>query len=350
MSPAWVGDDRYTEGVLRVWRPSTLTRDQLEERRLYAQQLLATGEISTKEIAETLGVSESTVRTWKQRLREHGSLKATQAPGPPQRLSPEQRAQLEELLREGPLAAGYPDSRWTTPRVRAIIGTHFDVWYHADHVRTVLHQLGFSPQKPEPRALERNEQAIQTWVEHTLPELEKKVEQGATLVFLDESGFSLKPTVTRTWAPRGQTPILRTKAAWDKLSTIGAITTSGQFLQHTHSGAIRGAQVVAFCQHLLRHVQGEFVVLMDNARIHKTKALRAFVEQQPRLTIEYLPPYAPDLNPIERVWAYIKGPILGNFCAKDIGELKGRLKAAWQRVRYVQLPQRLARPYRASQT
>ena len=156
--------------------------------------------------------------------------------------------------------------------------------------------------------------------------------------------------MTRTWAPRGQTPILRTKAAWDKLSTIGAITTTGQFLQQTHPGAIRGPQVLAFCRHLLRHVQGELVVLMDNARIHKTKALRAFVEQQPRLTIEYLPPYAPDLNPIERVWAYIKGPILGNFCAKDIGELKGRLKAAWQRVRYVQLPQRLARPYRASQT
>lgn len=178
MSPAWVGDDRYTEGVLCVWRPSTLTRDQLEERRLYAQQLLATGEISTKEIAETLGVSESTVRTWKQRLREYGSLKATQAPGPPQRLSPEQRTRLGELLRAGPLAAGYPDARWTTSRVRAIIGTHFDVWYHADHVRKVLHQLGFSPQKPEQRALERDEQAIQTWVEHTLPELEKKGRAG----------------------------------------------------------------------------------------------------------------------------------------------------------------------------
>ena len=182
------------------------------------------------------------------------------------------------------------------------------------------------------------------------PAWKKKVEQGVTLAFLDESGFSLKPTVTRTWAVRGQTPIITTKASWDKLSTIGAITTTGQFLQHTHPGAIRGQQVVAFCRHLLRHVQGKLVVLMDNARIHKTKALRAFVEQQPRLTLEYLPPYAPELNPIERVWAYIKGSVLGNFCPRTVGELKARLNSAWQRVRYVQLPQGLTHPYRSSPT
>lgn len=161
-----------------MWRPSTLTRDQLEERRLYAQQLLVTGEVSHKEIAETVGVSESTVRTWKQRLRERGSLQATRAAGPPPRLSSAQRTQLGELLRAGPLAAGYPDARWTTSRVREVIGLRFEVWYHADHVRKLLHQLGFSPQKPEPRALERDEQAIQTWVERTLPELEKKGRAG----------------------------------------------------------------------------------------------------------------------------------------------------------------------------
>ena len=160
--------------MLSVWRPSTLTRDQLEERRLYAQHLLVAGEVSPKQIAETVGVSESTVRTWKQRLRERGSLQATRAVGPAPRLSPEQRTRLGELLRAGPLAAGCPDARWTTSRVREVIGVRFEVWYHADHVRKLLHQLGFSPQKPEPRALERDEQAVQTWVEQTLPRLEKK--------------------------------------------------------------------------------------------------------------------------------------------------------------------------------
>ena len=124
--------------MLRVWRPSTLTREQLEERRLYAQQLLVAGEVSPKAIAETVGVCASTVRTWKQRLRERGSLQATRAAGPPPRLSTEQRAQLEELLRAGPLAAGYPDQRWTTSRVREVIGVRFEVWYHPDHCFTSL--------------------------------------------------------------------------------------------------------------------------------------------------------------------------------------------------------------------
>lgn len=106
--------------------------------------------------------------------------------------------------------------------------------------------------------------------------------------------------------------------------------------------------MVAFCRHLLRHIKGALVVLMDNARIHKTKALRAFVEQQPRLTVAYLPPYAPELNPIERLWAYVKGSVLGNFCPKTVNELKGRLNSAWQRVRSVQLLQRLTHAYRSS--
>ncbi|SMB97475.1 IS630 family transposase [Deinococcus hopiensis] len=336
--------------MVQVWRPSRLSRAQLEERRLYVQQLLQDPEVTDRVIAETVGVAESTVRTWKQRLRERGSLEATRATGPRRRLTAEQLKQLQALLEAGSKAAGYKDERWTTSRVREVIGVQFEVWYHVDHVRKVLHQLGCPPQKPDPRAMERDEQAVQTWVQTVRPELEKKVAQGATLVFVDESGFSLKPTVTRTWAPRGQTPIIHAKAGWDKLSTLGAVTTRGQFLQHTIPGAVRGPQVLAFFEHLLRHIKGDLIVVLDNARIHHTKALRAFVEQQQRLTIQYLPPYAPELNPIEHLWAYVKGHLLGNFCPKDQGELKDRLNFAWRRLRASQLPAKLTHAYCSSQT
>jgi putative transposase len=131
---------------------------------------------------------------------------------------------------------------------------------------------------------------------------------------------------------------LTAKTSWHKLSTIGAITTGGQLLQQTHPGAIRGPQVLAFVQHVLRHVPGQVTVLFDNARIHKTKALSAFVEGEPRLTVEYFPPYAPELNPIELVWASIKRHMLGNFCPRHLPQLKARLVQAWQRVRYIRLP------------
>ncbi|OOV11912.1 DDE endonuclease [Deinococcus sp. LM3] len=154
-------------------------------------------------------------------------------------------------------------------------------------------------------------------------------------------GFSLKGVLRRTWAQRGKTPVVRLPASWQKLSTLGAITSNGQFLQRTQTGAVKTGDVLAFLNHLLKHVTGELVVVLDNAAIHRAKAVSAFVETQARLSLVYLPPYSPEFNPIEKVWAYVKRNVLGNFCARTTKELRTRLRAGWQRIRYIQLPQRL---------
>ena len=169
----------------------------------------------------------------------------------------------------------------------------------------------------------------------------KKVAEGATLVYLDEVGFSLKGVRRRTWSIRGVTPLVKLRANWEKLSTIGAITSDGRFFQQSKSGTIRSEDVTQFFKHLLRHNQGEIVVVLDNARIHHAKATQAFVACHERLSLSFLPPYAPELNPIELVWAYVKQNVLGNFCARSISALKEKLQRGWQRIRYIQLPQRL---------
>ena len=166
-----------------------------------------------------------------------------------------------------------------------------------------------------------------------------------TLAFLDEVGFSLKGVVRQTWALRGHTPTVQMKASWDRVSMLGLITTGGQVLQHTHRGSISGSRVGCVLKHILRQVEGDVVIVLDNASIHKTKAVTAFVNSQLRLSLQYLPPYAPEHNPIERVWAYIKRNVLGNFCARTLPDLKIRLRAGWQRVRYIQLPTRLLYAY-----
>lgn len=154
-------------------------------------------------------------------------------------------------------------------------------------------------------------------------------------------GFSLKGVRRRTWAIRGVTPLVTLPANWEKLSTIGAITSEGHFFQNTTLGAIRSGDVIRFFRHLLRHIQSEIVIVLDNAGIHRAKIVQAFVETHERLSLVYLPPYAPELNPIELVWAYVKRNVLGNFCARSVTVLKEKLVGAWQRVRYVQLPRRL---------
>ncbi|ULH17625.1 transposase (plasmid) [Deinococcus sp. KNUC1210] len=160
--------------------------------------------------------------------------------------------------------------------------------------------------------------------------MERNIEAGETLAFLDAVGFCLKPTVMRTWAPCGHPPVLKAKTNWQKVSTIGAITTTGQFLQHTHQAAIKGPQVMAFLTHLLRHIKGE------GKRKHPQDE-----GAETRLSVVYLPPYSPELNSIELVWASVKQQMLANFCPRDLVALKSHLFQAWQRVRYVHLPTRL---------
>ena len=154
-------------------------------------------------------------------------------------------------------------------------------------------------------------------------------------------GFALKGVRRQTWNTRGVTPLVRLPANWSKLSTIGAITSTGQFLQHTRPGSIRSTDVIRFLEHLLRHVAGQVVVVLDNAGIHRAKAVQACVDRHARLSLVYLPPYAPELNTIELVWAYVKRNVLGNCCLRSVDALKAKLTSAWQRVRYIQLPQHL---------
>lgn len=162
-----------------------------------------------------------------------------------------------------------------------------------------------------------------------------------TLVYLDEVGFAMKGVVRRTWSMKGQTPLVDLPAKWDKLSTIGAITSGGKFFQNTHQGAIRSTQVIDFLKHVLSHVPGELIVVLDNARIHHARRVQDFVQRHQRLSFCFLPPYAPELNPIERIWAYLKSNVLANFCPLSLSNLKEKLQLGWQRVRYIGLPSQL---------
>ena len=159
----------------QVWQPSRLTRQQMEERRLAIQPFLLDQSRTTSSLAEDFGVKPSTIRTWRQRLHARGSLEATLTTGRPTRLTDVQVAELLETLQRGPDLERFPDGRWTTHRVREVIGLQYDVWYDHDWVGKLLHRWGFSWQKPEKRAREQNPEQIEAWLEAELPALEKKL-------------------------------------------------------------------------------------------------------------------------------------------------------------------------------
>ena len=151
----------------------------------------------------------------------------------------------------------------------------------------------------------------------------------------------MKPVIGNTWATRGNTPTIFAKTNWEKLSVIGGITSQGQFFQQTHEGSIKAPGFISFLTHLLRHIEGKLTVVVDNAKIHRAKIVMEFVAKHERLTITHLPPYSPELNPIELVWAYVKRHCLANFCPENLGQLKAYLRTIWPKIRYRQLPSKL---------
>jgi transposase len=156
-----------------------------------------------------------------------------------------------------------------------------------------------------------------------------------TIFFVDEAGFYLLPFVTRTYAPRGQTPVLRTPLSRDHLSAISAVTPAGQLFTHVQEEAFRGPAVVTFLRQLLRQVPGKLLVIWDGAPIHHCQPVKDFLAAgaAKRLQLERLPGYAPDLNPDEGVWNLLKRGELKNRCCQDVDELRWELGLAIRRVR-----------------
>jgi len=144
-----------------------------------------------------------------------------------------------------------------------------------------------------------------------------------------------------TWAPRGaarhgKLPTLHLPLTRDHLSVISALTQHGQVLARTWNGTITGARVVAFLQHILRHVAGKLLVVWDGASIHRCAAVKQFLAAggAKRLKLLRLPSYAPELNPDEGVWCWLKRVALGNVCCDTLDELRYELRLAFTRLRH----------------
>lgn len=140
--------------------------------------------------------------------------------------------------------------------------------------------------------------------------------------------------MVRSYAPRGQTPVLHVPLTRDHLSVISAITAQGQLLVAIQARAIKGRDVVRFLKHVLGKLGSRLLIVWDGAPIHHDKTVNAFVaEGGDQLCLEQLPGYAPDLNPDEGVWDHLKYVEMKNSTCHDQGELRYELRLAIARLR-----------------
>jgi transposase len=157
---------------------------------------------------------------------------------------------------------------------------------------------------------------------------------------MDESGAMMAPLVRRSLAPRGQTPVLEQRASHrDRVSLIGALSLSPKrqhiglhfhTLPRSYANQHRTAE---FLQHLMRQLRGEVVVVWDRGNMHRGDSIRDIRDRFPRLKTEWLPSYAPELNPVEHLWNHLKYGKLANYAPRDVPDLNTRLRRLLHRAK-----------------
>lgn len=147
----------------------------MAERRAEGVRLLQAGEMKQVEIARQMGVTEAAVSKWKRQLAEEGpqALQMRKATGRPPKLDDAAKQALVKKLEEGAIAAGYPTEQWTQARVKKVIEREFEVHYHQNYISRLLDDLGWSVQKLDPRAIERDEDLIRAWMSQDWPRIKK---------------------------------------------------------------------------------------------------------------------------------------------------------------------------------
>jgi transposase len=241
------------------------------------------------------------------------------------------------VLLKGPPAVGYRTDLWTLQRVAEVIDEHFDVQYHPSHVWKLLRDLGWSCQMPVRRALRRDEEAIAQWRRSRWYHIKNADRLGAHLVSVDESGFLLTPNITRTWAPKGHTPLLLYMYKQHRISAVSALVVSpkrrrGALYLAFRARNLTGLDTRAFLGDLLRHLRGPVVLLCDRGTILVRKEVTRYIAHHPRLHVEFFPAHAPELNPAEYVWNQTDRSLL-NAAPEDIPEPYGMLHKSVRKLR-----------------
>jgi len=192
--------------------------------------------------------------------------------------------------------------------VRKLIADKFGVNLNVTSVGKLLAKLGLTPQKPLKRAYERDPVAIEAWKLDTYPSLAKRAKKrGAEIYFWDESGFRADVVQGTTWGARGQTPVIRVPGQRQSVSAASAVNARGGFWFATYKGGMSAELFIGMLKILMQRRRKPLFLILDSLPAHQAKVVKNYVAStNGKLEFHFLPGYAPELNPDELVWNYMK--------------------------------------------
>jgi transposase len=291
-------------------------------------------------IAAALGVHKNTIYRWLKgwRVAGAGALKAKKRGRRHEAkrlLDAEQAAAVQQLMIEHcPDQLDLPWALWSREAVRDLAQARFGVQLALRTVSDYLRRWSFTPQRPIKRALERQDAAIQAWLAEHYPKIAARAKaEGAVIHWGDETGISNQPVYGRSFAPKGQTPVLRRPATRRTLSMISAVTNRGTLRFMLYEGALNTALFLTFLQRLVRSAKSKVFLIVDNLQVHKAGKVQAWVAQhRDKIALFFLPAYAPEHNPDEFLHSDLKRSLGRRPAVKDKTGLESRLRGYLRRL------------------
>ena len=307
----------------------TLSHEVSEHIRLTAIRRVLEGERPSA-VVSSHGLCRTTIYKWLRRHKKKGEngLKASKHPGPSCRLTPRQKKKVFTWINgKDPRQYGFDFGLWTRKIVSSLIAEKFGVVLKQTAVGHLLAELDITPQKPLRRAYERDPAAIQKWIDVDYPRLKTRAKQHrAQIFFLDEAGVRSDQVLGRTWGVKGKTPEVQTSGQRQSINAISAVNIQGSFWWKTYSGRFNATLFLEFLKSFRRGRSKVFLVV-DGHPSHRAKMISQYVQNlKGRLELHFLPGYAPELNPDEFVWNYLKNEGVAKKPLKKNESLKKRVE------------------------
>jgi transposase len=306
------------------------------EERLHAVRLIEGGK-SPDLVAEFMGVGRSTIFEWWQNYREGGpdALRTKKTRGPAAKLNDEQMRRLYTLIvGNNPLQLSFGFALWTRKMVAELIWRQFKVRLSEISVGRLLAKLGMSPQRPLYRAYQQDPEKVRAWKEETYPAIRAEAKRvGAAVFFADEASVRTDYHAGTTWAPIGRTPVVTGTGERKAIKMVSAVSPRGELRFRLCEGSMNAFNFIGFCKQLLNDIQTPIFLIVDGSSVHTAKAVKEFVARtEGRLSLYFLPPYSPELNPDEWVWKNVKHDRIGRSAVHSKDDLKSLALGALRRL------------------
>ncbi|WP_042876855.1 IS630 family transposase [Cupriavidus necator] len=290
----------------------TLDRATQEEFRRLALRRVREGE-KPSVVVKSLGMNRTSIYRWLKAASGPGkgarALASRPATGRPRKLTRAQQAQVFRWINgRDPRQYGLDFGLWTRQIVATLIDEKFDVKMGVTAVGRLLAGLGLSPQKPLQRTYQRDPQAVERWQRESFPGIAAAAKQsGADIYFWDESGFRADAVHGKTWAVKGETPVIERPGQRQSISAASAVNAKGAFWFATYKGALTAELFIELLKKMMKGRNRPVHLIVDGLPAHKKANVREYIEStKGKLTMHVLPGYAPDLNPDEFVWSHLK--------------------------------------------